>query len=61
MAKKTCKKCGRTKDESMFYTYKDGTKPKICKECTLMHVDIWDPNTFVWYFVWYFNMLKLNS
>jgi len=32
----------------MFYTYKDGTKPKLCKDCTLMHVDIWDPNTFVW-------------
>lgn len=32
----------------MFYTYKDGSKPKLCKECTLMHVDIWDPNTFVW-------------
>ena len=32
----------------MFYTYRDGSKPKLCKECTLMHVDIWDPNTFVW-------------
>lgn len=32
----------------MFYTYKDGSKPSLCKQCTLMHVDIWDPNTFVW-------------
>ena len=48
MSKLTCSKCGRTKDESMFYTYKDGTKPDLCKECTLLHVDIWDPNTFVW-------------
>ncbi len=48
MSKLTCEKCGRTKEQTMFYTYKDGSKPKICKECTLMHVDIWDPNTFVW-------------
>ena len=48
MSKLTCQKCGRTKEQIMFYTYKDGSKPKICKECTLMHVDIWDPNTFVW-------------
>lgn len=48
MSKLTCSKCGRTKEESMFYTYKDGTKPSLCKECTLMHVDIWDPDTFVW-------------
>lgn len=48
MAKLTCAKCGRTKEEGMFYTYKDGSKPKLCKECTLMHVNIWDPQTFVW-------------
>ena len=48
MAKKTCAKCGRTKEQTMFYTYKDGSKPDLCKQCTLMHVDIWDPNTFVW-------------
>ena len=48
MSKITCSKCGRTKEQTMFYTYKDGTKPSLCKECTLMHVDIWDPNTFVW-------------
>ena len=34
----------------MFYTHRDGTKPKLCKECTLMHVNIWDPETFVWLF-----------
>ena len=48
MSKLTCAKCGRTKEDTMFYTYKDGTKPKLCKECTLMHVNIWDPQTFVW-------------
>lgn len=48
MAKRTCTKCGRTKEQNMFYTYKDGSKPDLCKQCTLMHVNIWDPNTFVW-------------
>ena len=32
----------------MFYTYKNGQKAQLCKDCTLMHVDIWDPQTFVW-------------
>lgn len=44
----TCTKCGRTKDEKMFYTYRNGEKAQMCKDCTLMHVDIWDPQTFVW-------------
>ena len=48
MSKLTCEKCGRTKEETMFYTYKDGSKPKLCKECTLMHVNIWEPDTFIW-------------
>ena len=48
MSKLTCEKCGRTKEETMFYTYKDGSKPKLCKECTLMHVNIWEPDTFTW-------------
>ena len=48
MAKLTCAKCGRTKEQNMFYTYKDGTKPKICKQCTVMHINIWDPQTFTW-------------
>lgn len=34
----------------MFYTHRDGTKPKLCKQCTLMHVNIWEPETFVWLF-----------
>lgn len=48
MAKRTCEKCGRTKDQTMFYTYKNGQKAQLCKECTLMHVNIWQPDTFVW-------------
>ena len=48
MAKRTCEKCGRTKEQTMFYTYKNGQKAQLCKECTLMHVNIWQPDTFVW-------------
>ncbi len=48
MAKKTCEKCGRTKEDTMFYTYKNGQKSELCKECTLMHVNVWEPETFVW-------------
>ena len=44
----TCQKCRRTKDEIMFYTYKDGRKTQLCKECLLMHVNIWQPDTFLW-------------
>lgn len=48
MAKRTCEKCGRTKEDTMFYTYKNGQKSELCKECTLMHVNVWEPETFVW-------------
>ena len=48
MAKKTCKKCGRTKEETMFYMHKDGQRSDLCKDCTLMHVNVWEPQTFVW-------------
>ena len=32
----------------MFYTYKNGEKAQLCKECTVMHINIWQPDTFVW-------------
>ena len=48
MAKKTCTKCGRTKEETMFYMYRNGQRSDLCKDCTLMHVNVWEPQTFVW-------------
>lgn len=48
MAKKVCQKCGRAKDELQFYTYKNGQKTQLCKQCLLMHVNIWQPDTFLW-------------
>jgi hypothetical protein len=31
-----------------FYTYRDGTKHKYCKACLTMHVDNFDPSTFLY-------------
>lgn len=49
-----CKKCGKTMDNTQFYTSKnlekyppDG-KMDICKKCLTMHVDNWDPETYKW-------------
>jgi hypothetical protein len=49
-----CKKCGKTMNDSEFYTSKnvekyppDG-KIDICKKCLTMHVDNWDPETYKW-------------
>ena len=46
--KLTCEKCGRTMDELKFYTYKNGKKTEMCKDCLTMHIDNYDPNTFLW-------------
>lgn len=43
-----CPKCKRTLDDSNFYTYKDGAKVEHCKKCQTMHIDNYDPNTFLW-------------
>ena len=48
MAKRTCEKCGRTKEDTAFYTYKNGEKTELCKDCMTMHVNIWQPDTFMW-------------
>lgn len=31
-----------------FYTYKDGTKTEMCKKCLTLHIDNFDPSTFLW-------------
>ena len=43
-----CQKCGKTMDENNFYTYKDGTKTEMCKKCLTMHIDNFDPDTYLW-------------
>lgn len=46
--KATCQKCGKTMDANSFYTYKDGRKTELCKKCLTMHIDNFDPNTYLW-------------
>lgn len=48
MSKLTCEKCGRLLDEKEFYTYKNGEKTKLCKKCLTLHIDNFEPSTFLW-------------
>ena len=48
MARKVCEKCKREMEDTNFYTYKDGTKHKYCKTCLTMHIDNFDPETFLY-------------
>lgn len=43
-----CEKCGKTMAEIQFYTYKDKSKSKLCKACLTLHIDNFDPETFLW-------------
>lgn len=43
-----CQTCGKTMDDNQFYTYKSGEKVEICKKCLTMHVDNFNPDTFLW-------------
>lgn len=35
-------------DEINFYTYKNGKKTELCKKCLTMHINNFEPNTFLW-------------
>ena len=48
MADYTCEKCNRKMNEIQFYTYKDGRKTEQCKKCLTMHIDNFNPETFLW-------------
>lgn len=49
MANRTCVKCGKAMDENtQFYTYKNGDKTTMCKKCLTMHIDNFNPETFLW-------------
>ena len=43
-----CEKCGKMKNETQFYTYKNGEKLEICKDCLTLHVNNFEPETFTW-------------
>ena len=48
MATMYCEKCHKTMVDTNFYTYKDGSKCELCKACLTMHVNSFDPTTFLW-------------
>lgn len=43
-----CQKCRKTMSEVNYYTYKNGTKAEMCKTCLTMHINNWEPDTFLW-------------
>ena len=43
-----CQRCGKRIGQINFYTYKDGSKCEICKECLTAHIDNFDFHTFEW-------------
>ena len=43
-----CSKCGKTMASTNFYTYKDGSKCELCKACLTMHINNWEPDTYLW-------------
>ena len=46
---KACQKCGKVMDEeAKFYLRKDGTRMDLCKKCLTLHIDNFNPETFLW-------------
>jgi len=43
-----CSKCRKTMAATNFYTYKDGTKCELCKSCLTMHINNFEPETYLW-------------
>ena len=35
-------------ENTQFYTYKNGDKTAMCKKCLTMHIDNFNPETFLW-------------
>ena len=46
---KVCKKCGKSMKASLqFYSLRDGSRTDLCKKCLTMHVNNFEPDTFLW-------------
>ena len=43
-----CQKCHKTMTDTQFYTYKTGEKTEMCKNCLTLHVNNFEPDTFLW-------------
>lgn len=61
-----CSKCRKTMADTNFYTYKDGTKCELCKACLTLHINNFEPDTYMWllekfdlpYLPWEWNTLR---
>ena len=47
MAQRYCNKCGKTMSDVNFYQYKNGEKCELCKGCLTMHINTYDPDTYM--------------
>ena len=43
-----CSKCRKTMGDVNFYQYKNGEKCELCKSCLTMHINNFEPETFLW-------------
>ena len=48
MAQLFCPKCRKTMADTNFYQYKNGQKCELCKACLTMHINNFEPETFLW-------------
>lgn len=48
MASYYCQKCHKTLKDTQFYTYRNGEKTEMCKNCLGLHVNNFKPDTFLW-------------
>ena len=43
-----CNKCKKTLSVIKFYKHKDGRYDELCKDCLCMHVNNFEPDTYIW-------------
>ena len=43
-----CSKCGKTMVEDKFYLMPNGKRSDLCKACETMHINNFEPETFLW-------------
>lgn len=43
-----CVKCRKSMRDVNFYTLKDGSKSEMCKTCETLHINNYEPDTFLW-------------
>ena len=49
MAERACKKCNKVlKEDTNFYKHRGGQYCDLCKGCLTMHIDNFNPDTFLW-------------